>query len=73
MIPKAAIPAIDVLVARAILNVAEIIVSGMYVKQIAIVPERVEPSNTFRGWAGGALTRLYCNVVKAPNGPFGIV
>ncbi len=34
-------------------------------------PERVEPRMTLRGCAGAASPRLYCNVVKAPNGPDG--
>jgi hypothetical protein len=69
IIPKAAIRAIDVLVANAILNAGDIMVTGKYVELIAIHPDRVEPSITFLGWAGAASPRLYCKVVKAPKGP----
>ena len=69
MIPKAAMREIDELVASAILNVEDSIVSGMYVDQRATHPHRVEPRITFRGCAGAASPRLYCKVVKAPNGP----
>ena len=69
--PKAAMRAIDKLVANAILIVSGNIVSGICVAPIAMQPQRVEPRITLRGWAAALSPKLNCNVVRAPNGPKG--